>query len=255
VVDGVVIGSERARNDTSSLQRTCWPPWHTKGWVSWLPHLSLIKFNAGMRVRLPVERKHLTHRRVGALVSGRGTAIPYCLRPILLATRPTLAKSSVHPYSAAAWFFGSSGRSLSAAIATTVTLELEPSHLLGFGAASWNSWAPTRSLISNTAVDTLYRGNGGDRSKATAQALMNQSRSRLPYIGRRAYRWTRRGSLTQEQNDAVMSPAAPVEREQAHGEIQSQRSVSICASDEAPRWRDARDAWNGIGPGWPRRRR
>jgi hypothetical protein len=70
-------------------------------------------------------------------------------------------------------------------------------------AASWNSWAPTRSLISNIAVGTLCRGNGGDRSKATALALMNQSRSRLPYISRRAYRWKRRGSLTQEQNDAV----------------------------------------------------
>jgi hypothetical protein len=52
-----------------------------------------------------------------------------------------------------------------------------------------------------------------------------------------------------------MSHAAPVEREQAHGAIQSRKSVSICASHQAQRWRDARDVWNGIGPGWPRGRR
>jgi len=37
-----------------------------------------------MRVRLPEERKHLTLGRVGALVSGKGTGIPHCLRPIEL---------------------------------------------------------------------------------------------------------------------------------------------------------------------------
>jgi hypothetical protein len=56
----------------------------------------------------------------------------------------------------------------------------------------------------------------------------------------------------QQPHKAPMSAPAPDEREQAHGAIQNRKSVSICASNRPPRWRDARHARNGIGPGWPR---
>src|SRR5580700_7124954 len=49
---------------------------------------------------------------------------------------------------------------------------------------------------------------------------------------------------------ALMIPAAPSDREQDHGEIQNRKSVGICASDEAARWRDAWDARNGTGARW-----
>jgi hypothetical protein len=47
----------------------------------------------------------------------------------------------------------------------------------------------------------------------------------------------------------------PSRKGAAHGAIQNRQSVGICASKRPPRWRDARHARNGIGPGWARPRR
>src|SRR3982074_2478583 len=58
-----------------------------------------------------------------------------------------------------------------------------------------------------------------------------------------------------EPHKAPKSATCPSRKGSTHGEIQNRKSVSICASDRPPRWRDAWDARNGIGPGWPRGRR
>lgn len=123
-----------------------------------------------------------------------------------------------------------------------------------FASAGWDT---------NPAAISSRRVEAKARARASAARLMASGPPRMPplrdavlpntcFIAQSwPHLYAQCSNLNICDHRKRLESCCPSRREQAHGEIQSRRSVSIRASDKTPRWRGAWDARNGIGAGWP----